>query len=138
VAGGLLWARRRHRRDRFRQLAFLLAVLATGLTAAAAAPDLVTLGLVMAVTGTAMAPLFVVAYVAADDLVEAHQRTEAGTWVNVANNAGNAGGAALAGALGAIPGFLAGALMLAITAAVLARITHQRQRRTRDRAHQTR
>jgi predicted MFS family arabinose efflux permease len=119
VAGGLLWARRRHRGDRFRQLALLLAVLATGLTAAAATPGLVTLGIVMAVTGTAMAPLFVVAYVAADDLVEPRQRTEAGTWVNVANNAGTAAGAALAGTLGAVSGFLAGAALLAITAAVL-------------------
>ncbi|NMO53175.1 MFS transporter [Actinoplanes sp. TBRC 11911] len=119
VAGGLLWARRRHRRDRFRQLALLLAVLATGLIAAAAAPGLIALGAVLAVTGTAIAPLFVVAYVAADDLVDPDQRTEAGTWVNVANNAGNAGGAALAGALGAVPGFLAGAALLAVTAALL-------------------
>jgi predicted MFS family arabinose efflux permease len=119
VGGGLLWARRKHRRDRYRQLGFLLAVLAAGLTAAAAAPGLVALGVVMAVAGTAMAPVFVVSYLASDDLAAPNERTEASTWVNVANNAGNAGGAAVAGALGAIPGFLTGALLLAITAAVL-------------------
>ena len=144
VAGGLLWARRKHRRDRFRQLTFLLAVLAVGLTGAAAAPGLVTLGVVMAVAGTAIAPLFVVAYVASDDLAEPHERTEASTWINVANNAGSAGGAAMAGTLGAIPGFLTGALLLAATAAVLARVASAHARssasdsaRIRLSAHQT-
>ncbi|MDI6099571.1 MFS transporter [Actinoplanes sp. NEAU-A12] len=124
VAGGLLWARRAHGRRHRRQLAALTGVLAAGLTAASAAPGLVTLGLVLCVTGTALAPVYVVAYLAADDLAGEGSATEAGTWVNVATNAGSAAGAALAGviaqSLGAGPGFLAGGALLAVTAVATA------------------
>jgi predicted MFS family arabinose efflux permease len=123
VTGGLLWARRHHTRGWVRHLAWLITVLAAGSAAAAAAPGLVSLGVVMGLTGVAIAPLFVVAYLAADDLAPPGAQTEATTWVNVAANAGNAGGAALAGvvtqAAGTGRGFLAGALLLAATAAIL-------------------
>jgi predicted MFS family arabinose efflux permease len=124
VTGGLLWARRDHSPNHRRQLALLLGVLAAGLTVASVAPGLVTLGLVLCVTGTAMAPVYVVAYLAADDLAGKGSATEAGTWVNVATNAGSAAGAALAGIIaqswGAGPGFLIGAALLAVTAGAVA------------------
>ena len=97
VLGGLLWSRRHHTRSRSRHFAGLLALLASGLLAASAAPSLLTLGLIMGVAGLAIAPLYVVAYLAADDLAPPGRNTEAGTWVNVAANAGNALGAATAG-----------------------------------------
>jgi len=129
VAGGLLWARREHGRHRNRHLATLLGVLAAGLTAASAAPGLITLGLVLCATGTALAPVYVIAYLAADDLAGAGSATEAGTWVNVAANAGSAAGAALAGiiaeSLGASRGFLAGGALLAVTAGTVALTTHR-------------
>ena len=123
VAGGLLWARREPGRHHVRQLAMLVGVLAAGLTAASAVSGLVPLGVVLALTGTALAPIYVVAYLAADDLAGAGSATEAGTWVNVATNAGGASGAALAGIIaeswGAGPGFLAGGVLLAATAVAL-------------------
>ncbi|MBW6437121.1 MFS transporter [Actinoplanes hulinensis] len=124
VAGGLLWARREPGRHHLRQLAALAGVLAAGLTAASAAPGLVTLGLVLCATGTALAPVYVVAYLAADDLAGDGAAAEAGTWVNVATNAGSSAGAALAGVIaesrGPGPGFLTGAALLAVTAAAVA------------------
>jgi hypothetical protein len=120
VLGGLLWSRRRHRRARSRHFAGLLAVLAAGLLAAAAAPGLLTLGVVMGVAGLAVAPLYVVSYLAADDLTPPGHGTEAGTWINVSANAGSALGAATAGLivdhLGPSPAFLAAGAVLAATA----------------------
>jgi len=120
VAGGLLWARRRHTRPRRLHFAGLLGFFAAGLLAAAAAPGLLTLGAVMTAAGLAVSPLYVVSYLAADDLTPPEHRTEAGTWVNVAANAGNAAGAASAGLLtdhlGPTPAFLAAGLLLAATA----------------------
>lgn len=122
VTGGLLWARREHTRHRSRHFAALLTVLAVALLVAAAAPGLIALGVVLAVAGLAIAPLYVVAYLASDDLAPPHRRTEASTWVNVAANGGNAAGTALAGfaadLLGPSRGFLAGGLLVAAAAAV--------------------
>ncbi|MFF5294164.1 MFS transporter [Paractinoplanes globisporus] len=97
VLGGLLWSRRRHTRSRSRHFAGLLGLLAAGLLAASVVPGLVALGAVMSVAGLAIAPLYVVAYLSADDLSPAGHATEAGTWVNVSANAGSALGAATAG-----------------------------------------
>ncbi|MEU4242230.1 MFS transporter [Actinoplanes sp. NPDC026619] len=120
VAGGLLWARRKHRRSRSHHFAGLLAIFAAGLLTAAAAPGLLALGVVMALAGVAVSPLYVVAYLAADDLTPPEHRTEAGTWINVAANAGNALGAASAGVLtdrhGPSPAFLAAGILLTATA----------------------
>lgn len=120
VLGGMLWARRRHTRPRSRHFAGLLAVLGAGLLAAAAAPGLLALGAVMSVAGMAIAPLYVIAYLAADDLAPAGHGTEAGTWINVAANAGSALGAAAAGvitdAAGPSPAFLGAGVLLMATA----------------------
>jgi MFS family permease len=152
VLGGLLWARRFHTRRRSVHLALLTAVLAAGLTGAAttsallppgaalsltgtaltgtaltgtalALTGLALVGMALILTGTALAPLYVVAYLAADDYAEPARRTEASTWINVAANAGTATGTALAGVLvdagGPPAAFLAGGALLAVTAAVI-------------------
>lgn len=123
VTGGLLWGRIAHRHSRMTQLAVLVAYLAIGISLAAAATSLVMLGVVMAPAGLAIAPLFVVAYLAADDLAPPHQRTEASTWVNTANNIGSALGASAAGILieaaSAGAGFAVGGALLAATSVVV-------------------
>lgn len=134
VTGGLLWGRRTHRRGRMTQLGVLVAYLAAGVLLAGAVPDLLSLGALMAVTGAAIAPTFVVAYLAADELAPADQRTEASTWVNTANNLGSALGAGAGGVLienaGAGVGFGAGGMLLAATAAAL-RLTGTRAAQSR-------
>lgn len=97
VGGGLAWGARTHRRTSWAHLAGLLVASAVALAAAGAAPTLPILGGVLVVLGAVVAPVFVVAYLAADDLVPAAGRTEATTWVNTANNVGLAIGAAGAG-----------------------------------------
>ncbi|MGH3357928.1 MAG: MFS transporter [Nocardioidaceae bacterium] len=123
VVGGLWWGRRRHRRRRSAHLAGLTAFLAVGIGLASAAESLLVLGAVLAVAGLAVAPLFVVAYLASDELAPAEQRTEASTWVNTANNIGSAAGASAAGVLveraGVAAGFGAGALALVATSALI-------------------
>jgi MFS family permease len=123
VAGGLAWGRLRHQWPRSRQLSGLVLVMAAGAALAALAPGLVALAVVMALTGLAISPLFVVSYVASDELTPEHQRTEASTWVNTANNIGSAAGAALGGVLidrsGPPTAFLAAAAVLAVTATLV-------------------
>lgn len=99
VVGGLAWGRRPHTRSHVQQLLGLLALLAAGTGLAGAAPGLLVLTAALALTGTAVAPLFVVAYVAADGLVPGHQRTEATTWVATASNLGGAVGVSGSGFL---------------------------------------
>lgn len=123
VVGGLLWARRQHTRPWAVQLGGLIAVLAVGLLTASIVNNLIVLGVVMAAAGVAVAPLFVVSYLAADSVTPPYQRTEASTWINTANNLGSSAGAALAGL--AIDrttpshGFLAGGVLLALVAAAV-------------------
>jgi predicted MFS family arabinose efflux permease len=123
VTGGLLWARRNHTRSWSTHLGGLIAVLAAGLLAASLATNLVVLGVVMAAAGVAVAPLFVVSYLAADTVTPPYQRTEASTWINTANNLGASAGSAAAGLLiqRTTPshGFLAGGVLLALVAAVV-------------------
>ncbi|TCC01864.1 MFS transporter [Kribbella soli] len=120
VVGGMLWARRRHTRSWSTHLAGLIAVLAAGLLAASFVTDLVVLGGVLGIAGVAVAPLFVVSYLAADDVTPPHQRTEASTWINTANNLGSAAGSATAGLVleHSAPswGFLGGGVLLVLVA----------------------
>lgn len=124
VVGGLAWGRRRHTRSVSAHLAGLTLVLAAGIGVAAVAGNLVVLGVVLAATGLAVAPLFIVSYLASDELAPAHQRTEASTWVNTANNIGAAAGASVAGVLvdhvDVTAGFATGAVLLALSATVAA------------------
>ena len=123
VAGGLLWGRRRHTRTHSTQLAGLVGVLAIGIAICAAVTSLTALGTLMAVMGLAIAPLFVVSYLAADDLAPEHQQTEASTWVNTANNIGSAAGASVAGLLidraSISVGFAVGGVILGLTSALI-------------------
>ena len=123
VTGGLLWARRSHTRSWSTHLGGLIAVLAAGLLAASFATNLLVLGVVMGAAGVAVAPLFVVSYLAADNVTPPHQRTEASTWINTANNLGSSAGSALAGLLiqRTTPshGFLAGGVLLTLVAAIV-------------------
>jgi predicted MFS family arabinose efflux permease len=123
VVGGLLWGRRKHTRSHETHLAGLIGVLAVGLLLASLATHLVVLGVVMGLAGVAVAPLFVVSYLAADDLTPPDQRTEASTWINTANNLGSAAGASLTGLLidraGPSYGFLAGGVLLVLVSGVV-------------------
>jgi predicted MFS family arabinose efflux permease len=97
VVGGLVWARRTHARSHWQHLAGLIALLGVGFLAASLAGNLIVLGVVLGIGGLAVAPLFVVSYLAADELTPAHERTEASTWINTINNLGSSAGSSLAG-----------------------------------------
>lgn len=99
AGGGLLWGRRPRRGRHQRQLLGLLTGLAAGTALAALAGSLLVLAAVLAISGLAVAPVFVVAYLAADRLSPPRMQTEATTWVATATNLGGAAGAAAAGAL---------------------------------------
>jgi predicted MFS family arabinose efflux permease len=132
VIGGLTWARRTHTRSHWQHLAALIGLLATAFLAASFAGNLVVLGVVMAMGGLAVAPLFVVSYLAADELTPPHQRTEASTWINTVNNLGSAAGSSLAGLAidRSTPshGFLAAGLLLCVVTAVLLAASPSRRR----------
>jgi len=123
AVGGLTWGRLHHRRQASAQLGTLVAAMAAGALAAAFAPSLPLLGLALGLTGLVTAPVFVVAYLAADALVPHSGRTEATTWVNTANNTGVALGAAAAGVLvdrvNGAAALIASAAILTITAAAV-------------------
>ncbi|UPK76636.1 MFS transporter [Nocardioidaceae bacterium SCSIO 66511] len=123
VLGGLLWGRLNHHRSRSTQLFALVGYLGFGMLLASTTAGLLSLGAVMALTGVAIAPLFVVAYLASDELAPPHQRTEASTWVNTANNVGSALGASGAGVLiesaDTSIGFAVGGAALTLTAAAI-------------------
>jgi predicted MFS family arabinose efflux permease len=107
-------------------MACLLAAMAGGIALSALTPDLLLAGVVLALTGTVLAPSAVLSYLSAERL--AGPGAEASTWINTAWNAGVAAGFALTGlAVGpagpTVP-MLAGAAVLACAAcAVLARRT---------------
>lgn len=67
--GGLIWGSLRHHHRTSTQLGTLATIMALGSVAAAIAPSLPWLGLVLALTGMVNAPMLIVAYLAADDLV---------------------------------------------------------------------
>lgn len=98
VLAGLAWTRVR------RELSWppaLGALLLVATLAAAgqsiAAPNVLLVGAFLTLSGAAAAPIFVVAFLAADTLVDPGQRTEASTWVSTSFNCGNAVGTALGG-----------------------------------------
>lgn len=129
VAGGLLWGHLRHHRRASVQLTALIAAMAVGTAAAGLTRGMLPLAAVLFIAGSVTAPVFTVAYLAADDLVAASGRTEAMTWVNTANNVGIATGAAAAGVIvdrvSADGALLAGALVLAVTAVVVRAASHR-------------
>lgn len=130
AAGGLAWGRLRHRQRQSSQLLALLLLLATGTAAAGFATSLPALAVALALTGLFVAPAYVVAYVLADELVDAHVRTETSTWVATASNLGGAAGAVTAGLLiehsSARAAFLLGGLALLALTPILAAQRHHR------------
>lgn len=123
AAGGLLWGRLRHRHDPAVQLAGLLVTLAAGSVAAGLLPSLPAAAVPLALAGLATSPVFVVTYLLADDLVPAAAHVEASTWLTTTHNVGGSVGAAAAGVLvdryGAPSAFVAGGVLLAVTATTL-------------------
>ena len=123
VAGGLLWGRIRHRRPPSLQLVRLLAALAVGNVAAGLVQPLVAIAAVLALTGLAISPVFVVTFLMADDLVPPTAQVEASTWLTTTYNLGGAAGALTAGLIidqhSAQLAFLLGGAVLGITAAAL-------------------
>ncbi len=99
VVGGLLWGRRLHPRTHTAQIQGLLPVLAGGAVLSALVEPLPAFGAVLCLTGLAVAPIYVVAYLAADRLTAPDVRTEATTWVATASNLGAAAGAGIGGYL---------------------------------------
>jgi predicted MFS family arabinose efflux permease len=122
--GGLAWGKLRHRSRTSTQMTCLLAAMAGGIALSALTPDLLLAGVLLALTGTVLAPSAVLSYLSAERL--AGPGAEASTWVNTAWNAGVAAGFALTGLAvgraGTTVPMLAGAAVLVCAAcAVLTR-----------------
>lgn len=129
ILAGLAWARVRREPPWTSALLVLVGVSAAAeLGAALAAPSLLGVGAFLVVIGAVAAPVFVVAFTAADALVAPERRTEASTWVSTALNAGNAAGTALAGVVVAtsVSPFVLGAALSSVALVVLTR--HGRQK----------
>jgi predicted MFS family arabinose efflux permease len=118
AAGGLAWGKLRHRAAASTQLTGLLAMMAAGIALTAITPDLLLAGLVLALTGTVLAPSAVVSYMTGERL--AGGGTETSAWINTLWNAGVAAGSALTGlavdSTGPAVPMLAGAAILACAA----------------------
>ena len=128
VVGGLVWARFGAAEPSSRTLAALLICLTLAQAAAAGvSANLVLVGAVLAVGALAASPTYVIAFSAADDLVEPEQRTEASTWVTVGANAGLAVGTAAAGLAAGIGGSAPFLLAATLTAGAEARQGFERQ-----------
>ena len=119
AVGGLTWGRMRHRHPAAAQLAALLAVLAVGTLVAGLVQPLAGIGVALAIAGLAVSPLFVVAYLLADDLTPPAVQVEASTWLTTVHNLGGAVGAFAAGIVidqaSAQTAFLFGGGLLALT-----------------------
>ncbi|MET8974264.1 MFS transporter [Streptomyces sp. NPDC004539] len=99
AAGGLLngavdW--RTPARTRLPRLAAALGLL---LTAAGAAPDLLTLTALLTLAGAFISPVLTTAYLIADETASPATRTRSTAWINTAMNAGSSAGAAATGLL---------------------------------------
>lgn len=133
ILAGLGWARTRREMTWPSALtALLLVATLAAVGQAVAAPSLPFVGAFLVLSGAAAAPIFVVAFMAADALVAPAQRTEASTWVSTSFNGGNAAGTALAGfvvALGHAAPFTA-ATGLALSAALIVLHRGHRDRTT--------
>ena len=126
--GGLLWGKLRLRARTSTQMIGLLLVMAAGVAGSVITPDLLVLGVVMALTGTAIAPVLVLSYLSADRLYDQTGGSEATTWINTAANAGTAVGYGLTGLavdrIGSAPPMLAGAAVLLGTIVIVMVFRH--------------
>jgi predicted MFS family arabinose efflux permease len=119
AVGGLLWGKLHPRTRTSTQMIGLLLVMAAGVAGSVITPGLLVLGVVMALVGTAVAPVLVLSYLSADRLYHQTGGSEATTWINTAANAGTAVGYGLTGLavdrIGSAPPMLAGAAVLLAT-----------------------
>jgi MFS family permease len=99
IVGGLWYGARSWAAPLTRQLAWLLGVVATLSLLPLLAPNQVVMGLLLVVTGIAVAPSLIVQLSLMSRITTPESRTEAFTWGGTANFAGVAAGAALAGIL---------------------------------------
>ena len=99
AVGGLWYGARTWRGATGRRFLILLGLLVLASAPMAAAPSLVTLGLVVVAVGLTMAPLESSAFVLAAELAPPGTLTESATWVTTALNVTAAAGIAVAGAL---------------------------------------
>lgn len=97
--GGLAYGAVSWRLSSRARLVVLGCVLGALLGLAGLSPSLVVLGAVVFAAGVFVAPTLTTAYLLADQRVGAAHRTQAGTWVNTAFNAGSTAGTAAAGVL---------------------------------------
>jgi predicted MFS family arabinose efflux permease len=128
AVGGLIYGVLHLRSSTQRQLLMLAALLAVGSASAVLATSAVSLGIIVAASGLFLAPVMIVAYVAANGFGGPARPTESTTWVNTSHNVGAAAGSAAGGLLieawNAKAAFIgsaaSAALLLLISAAVYA------------------
>jgi predicted MFS family arabinose efflux permease len=138
VIGGQLWGRRTRSGSVPTQLATFSIVLTICLAGAAEAPDFVVLAAVLAAFGTAITPVLVVSYVAAEQFGPRAGRTEASAWVNTAFNVGIALGSILGGLAidrsGSTGSFLLGTAVSATTLILIITLGSRLERSLNDSA----
>ncbi len=127
LVGGLAYGARTWRLSSRQRLPLPALALALVLSTAGLMPGLYLLAVATACAGLFVAPALTTAYLAADERATPGTRTQAGTWVNSAFNAGASGGTAGVGLLlGRLPLWLcfvaAAAPTLVCAAAVLVRL----------------
>jgi predicted MFS family arabinose efflux permease len=128
AAGGLLFGALKVPGSPARQVVTLAAALVAAASLIAVVTGTVAVSVVLAAAGLFFSPVMIVAYVAAHAAGGEHRQNAATTWVNTGHNLGGAGGSALAGVLiqlggtsSAVTATTAGALVLLVVSAVLAR-----------------
>jgi predicted MFS family arabinose efflux permease len=128
AAGGLLFGALKVPGSPARQVIALAAVLMTVASSIAVVTETAAVSVVLAGAGLFFSPVMIVAYVAAHAAGGEHRQNAATTWVNTSHNLGGAGGSALAGVLIqlggaslAVTATTAGALVLLVASALLAR-----------------
>ncbi|WP_446663864.1 hypothetical protein [Flexivirga sp. B27] len=133
VTGGLLWGRHQVSWPWTKSAACLLGPWAVFVAlAGAAGVGMPILGCLL-IAGAVGAPLWIIAFIAAEHATPQAVRTEANTWVTTVYNLGSTGGTAAAGMLSAVviqlPLFAAGAIAAtgATCLATLPRITRRRR-----------
>lgn len=123
VIGGIAWGRWRLRGTWTAHLTGMLLVRALFMAIAVVAVGIAGTATAMTLSGLLMAPMFVVAYTAADQLTPTHQHTEASTWVTATHNVGTSAGTAAAGwavaNVSATAPFVASAVFLVLAATPL-------------------
>lgn len=133
-AGGLFYGHREWASSLVRRLLLLGGGMALLCGLLALAPNVLVLGIGLAVVGFFLAPSLVTGYLLADHLTSADVRTEASSWINTAVNTGAAAAAAAAGLVvdaasansALLVGAVGAAICLALATPALARGRNRR------------